>query len=127
MAGTHGDDIAVQLIPSEPPAGPVNAAHPPSWSHVRRPNDRLRAARLKLPSPSRSGRCTSRQELADLVNRCLAASGVRGAALDAAYLGKLERGEHRWPSREYRSAFRMVLGAATDSELGFFIVRRQRV
>ncbi|GAA1886116.1 hypothetical protein GCM10009687_63320 [Asanoa iriomotensis] len=39
------------------------------------------------------------------------------------YVAKLERGENRWPSAHNRSAFRAVLGAATDAELGFFIIQ----
>jgi hypothetical protein len=67
----------------------------------------------------------SRQELAELANAHVASQGCRGAALDATYIGKLERGEHRWPQSRYREAFRTVLRATTDSDLGFFIVRRQ--
>jgi tetratricopeptide (TPR) repeat protein len=90
------------------------------------PNDPLRAARLRLTSPSGSGRSMSRQELADAVNTYLAAKGGRHrgeATLDANHIGKLERGEHRWPNALRREAFRRVLNVATDEELGFFIVR----
>ncbi|XVU28144.1 hypothetical protein ACQPZJ_14200 [Actinoplanes sp. CA-054009] len=39
-------------------------------------------------------------------------------------MGKLERGESRWPSEERRAALRSVLGAVTDIELGLFSPRR---
>lgn len=87
----------------------------------RKPNTRLRAARMR--SPSGSGRQLSRQELAELVNIELAARGIRNAVLDASHIGKYERGEHRWPQRAYRDSLRAVLGAACDAELGFYIVR----
>jgi hypothetical protein len=67
----------------------------------------------------------SRQELAELVNAQLAADGSRHGHLDATYIGKLERGVHRWPQRQYRLAFRAVLGVASDAQLGFYIIRRQ--
>jgi len=69
----------------------------------------------------------SRQELADAVNAYLAGKdGGRyrhEATLDANHVGKLERGEHRWPNDVRREAFRHVLSAATDTELGFYIIR----
>jgi hypothetical protein len=43
--------------------------------------------------------------------------------LDANHIGKLERGEHRWLNDPRREAFRHVLKAATDRELGFYIMR----
>jgi hypothetical protein len=89
----------------------------------RKPNTRLRAARLGMQSPSGSGRPLSRQELAELVNVELAARRIRYAALDAGHVGKYERGEHRWPQRAYRDGLRAVLGAACDADLGFYIVR----
>jgi len=89
------------------------------------PNERLRQARLVLVSPSGSGRPLSRQELADLVNEHLTSSGLRHTVLDATYIGKLERGKHRWPQRAYRDAFRAVLGVQRDADLGFYIRRRQ--
>ena len=114
--GTSG----LRAVAETPPAGVLVG------ELVRRPNDRLRAARVQRLSPSGSGRPLSRQELADLVNRQLAAWGFRHAVLDGTYVGKLERGEHRWPQAAYRSAFRAVLGVSDDAVLGFFITRRQR-
>jgi len=89
------------------------------------PNERLRQARLVLASPSGSGRPLSRQELADLVNEHLTGGGLRHTVLDATYIGKLERGKHRWAQRAYRDAFRAVLGVQRDADLGFYIRRRQ--
>jgi transcriptional regulator with XRE-family HTH domain len=64
----------------------------------------------------------SRQELADAVN---AYGHARGVPVEATgrYVGRLERGETRWPGAVYRQAFRAVLGAATNAGLGFYITR----
>jgi hypothetical protein len=89
------------------------------------PNDLLRRARLRVPSPSGSGRPMSRQELADEVNKYLFHKTEREFDLDDNYVGKLERGEHRWPSALYRDGFRAVLNASNDADLGFHIIRGQ--
>ncbi|MGC9671420.1 transcriptional regulator [Planosporangium sp. 12N6] len=68
----------------------------------------------------------SRQELAEAVNNYLWHTHRRRVALDAGYIGKLERGDHRWPSAGYREALRSVLGVDRDSDLGFFITRGLR-
>lgn len=86
-------------------------------------NDLLRRARLGTPSPSGSGRPMSRQELADAVNTYLARWDPDQATLDANQIGKLERGHRRWPGRLRREAFRHVLHATADRELGFHIIR----
>jgi tetratricopeptide (TPR) repeat protein len=69
----------------------------------------------------------SRQELADAANAYLAGHDHERwraeASLDALQIGKLERGEHRWPNDIRRDAFRHVLNAETDAELGFYIIR----
>ncbi|MGH3920590.1 MAG: XRE family transcriptional regulator [Pseudonocardiaceae bacterium] len=44
--------------------------------------------------------------------------------LSANYIGKLERGLIRWPSKLYREALRAILGVPTDSALGFINARR---
>jgi hypothetical protein len=90
----------------------------------RRANDQLRQARLRLASPSGSGRPMSRRELADAVNEYLWKVHERKGAIDADYVGKLERGDHRWPHDLYREAFRTALGAASDAALGFFVIRQ---
>ncbi|MDG4793630.1 hypothetical protein [Micromonospora sp. WMMD1082] len=63
----------------------------------------------------------SRQELADAVNTWLAANRKNHrTVIDDTYVGKLERGEHRWPTGPYRDAFQAVLGAASPADLGFY-------
>lgn len=91
--------------------------------HTGPPNELLSNARRRLVSPSGSGRRMSRQEVADAVNRYLADKGYNEADIDANYVGKLERGEHRWPRDSRREAFRAVLGAVSDAALGFYVVR----
>lgn len=59
---------------------------------MREPNDLLRQARLRLVSPSGSGRALSRQELAEAVNAWLFEHVGRVSRLDAEYVGQLERG-----------------------------------
>ncbi|WP_412540075.1 hypothetical protein R8Z50_30300 [Longispora sp. K20-0274] len=90
------------------------------------PNERLREARLRLVSPSGSGRVLSRPELADLINTYVHDYLSRTVEIDENYIGKLERGQIRWPSADYRTAFRAVLKADTDAEIGFFNTRRTR-
>jgi hypothetical protein len=87
-------------------------------------NDLIRRARLRRTSPSGSGRPMSRQELADAVNAYLYDHTTQVFRLDANYIGKLEQGAVRWPNERYRRGIRAVLNAATDAELGMFIIRR---
>jgi tetratricopeptide (TPR) repeat protein len=68
----------------------------------------------------------SRQELADEANAWLAVHYPREAPFDRNYLGKLERGKHRWPSEGKRAAIRHALRVNSDRELGFFINRQCR-
>ena len=89
-------------------------------------NERLRAARLRTLSPSGSNEPMSRQELADQGNAVLAPDYPAEATMDANYIGKLECGKHRWPSRPRRWALRQVLHADSDAALGFFIIRGPR-
>ncbi|WP_431728878.1 hypothetical protein [Verrucosispora sp. TAA-831] len=65
----------------------------------------------------------SRQELADAVNAHTHTHAGCRSAVDARYIGKLERGEHRWPFEPYRTALREVLGMAANADLGFFIIQ----
>lgn len=65
----------------------------------------------------------SRSEMADAVNRALDElypdrKNLASYYVDARWIGKLERGEHRWASNERRAALRRVTGATTDHELG---------
>jgi hypothetical protein len=65
----------------------------------------------------------SRQELADAINAYLHEHGDQTGIVDAGYVGKVERGVIRWPNAAYRQAFRAVLGAGSDADLGFYVVR----
>ncbi|MEU9507762.1 hypothetical protein ACIBVK_29495 [Micromonospora echinofusca] len=70
----------------------------------------------------------SRTELADAVNAALDAScsgrDMTTQYVDFRWVGKLERGEHRWPSEARRAALRQVLGATRDDELDLYSPRR---
>lgn len=86
---------------------------------MSQPNTALRQLRERTPSPSSPGEYLTRQELADLVNAQVETATGRPGALDANYIGKLERGVITWPRMHYRVAFRTVLGITSDRELGF--------
>lgn len=94
----------------------------PGWR--QEPNDLLRQARLRMLSPSGSGRPMSRQELADAVNAYLWEIAPSCASVTDKWIGNLERGTHRWPRAVTRSALRAVLDADSDAQLGLFINRR---
>ncbi len=88
-------------------------------------NDQLRAARERTASPTYPDDCLTRQELAELVNAYIWNHyDKKVVALTANYLGKLERGHIRWPSKLYREALRAILGVPTDTALGFANPRR---
>lgn len=90
-------------------------------------NDQLRRARERLESPHATGEPLTRQELAEQLNAWLFEHKRRTTELDANYIGKLEQGTIRWPQDpDRREAFRCVLGANTDAELGFRRPRRSR-
>jgi hypothetical protein len=82
-------------------------------------NEKLKAARLSRPSSVHVGASMSRAELADAVNAHLWDATGRRYVLDAHAIARYERGFVCWPSAAYRSALRVVLGAASDSDLGF--------
>lgn len=92
------------------------------------PNTLLVRARTQLSSPQRAGQCMSRSELADAVNTALdrlyPRRNLSALYVDHRWIGKLERGEHRWPSPERRAALRHVLGTADDADLGLYSPRR---
>lgn len=90
------------------------------------PNPLLEAARCRLLSPSGSGRVMSRQELAEAVNAYLWRAYEQTENLDRTDIGRLERGENRWPGERRREAFRAVLNVGTDADLGFHINRDVR-
>jgi hypothetical protein len=68
----------------------------------------------------------SRRELAEEVNAFQWRVHGNVDRLDETDVGRLERGEYRWPGARRREAFRAVLGADSDGELGFWISRRQQ-
>ncbi|MBV9160431.1 MAG: XRE family transcriptional regulator, partial [Pseudonocardia sp.] len=76
-------------------------------------NDRFRAARERTASLTYPDEGLSRQELAELVNTYIWEHHHEMVALDANYVGKIERGIIRWPRKLYREALRVILGAAT--------------
>ncbi len=88
------------------------------------PNYQLRSARERVASPHAAGQPLSRRELAELLNAAVFAASGRTVAIDDHYIGKLERGVIRWPQDVYRAAFRAVLRAPTDVDLGFRRPRR---
>lgn len=90
-------------------------------------NLRLQKARERRPSPSGSGRPMSRQELAEEANAWLVVQYPDEALFDRNYIGKLERGKHRWPSEGKRAALRHALRVESDADLGFFISRQWRM
>ncbi|MEV4708330.1 XRE family transcriptional regulator [Actinoplanes sp. NPDC049316] len=87
------------------------------------PNSLLMQARRRRPSPSGSGRPMSRQELAEAINLYLWQHHQIVHQWDETDIGRLERGENRWPGRRRREAFRAVLQVAADHEIGFYISR----
>jgi hypothetical protein len=88
-------------------------------------NELLRRARERILSPDAPGEGLSRQELAELTNRWIFESRGIVVTLDANYIGKLEAGKIRWPQALYREAFRAVLNADSDRQLGFRRPRRR--
>lgn len=72
-----------------------------------------------MPSRCHPGRAMTRAELAELVAEHVWEHHGVEAPIDRKYLGRLERGEVRWPNARYRHAMRDILGAASDQELGF--------
>lgn len=91
----------------------------------RGPNETLRDLRRGRRSPSRPTECLGRPELADMVNRELAAMGINHQDVDGNYIGKLEKGIIGAPREEVRrEAFRRALQVPRDDDLGFFAYRR---
>jgi transcriptional regulator with XRE-family HTH domain len=82
------------------------------------------AARRRIASPVRTAQHLSRAELAAAINVLLEQTdpddGSTGNHVDVCWIGKLERGEHRWPGDERRAALRQVLQVATDTDLGLY-------
>ncbi|MEV6800563.1 hypothetical protein AB0M91_19785 [Micromonospora rifamycinica] len=65
----------------------------------------------------------SRQELAEAVNAWLYERTGRQTDIASRYIGRLERGETRWPSAHCRRALRALLDKASDAQLGFFVIQ----
>ena len=91
------------------------------------PNTLLYDARRRIPSrsPLRSGKCMTRRELADAVNVAMRElypehTGIAAFYVDERWIGKLERGEHHWPTDIRRAALRHVLYVDTDAEIGLY-------
>jgi transcriptional regulator with XRE-family HTH domain len=82
-------------------------------------NDLLRQARLRTPSPAEPDRPMSQRELAEALTAHVFHTTTRVVSLDRHYVSRIERGLRRYPTADYRAAFRAVLGVATDAELGF--------
>jgi hypothetical protein len=90
-------------------------------------NDKLRAARERTASPTYPDGGLSRQELADLVKTWVWDHHEKTVVLATAnYIGKLENAIIRWPGKLYREALRAILGAPTDTALGFVNARSRR-
>ncbi|GAA1025615.1 hypothetical protein GCM10009557_00200 [Virgisporangium ochraceum] len=94
------------------------------------PNRLLADARRRMRPPhGRGGAPLSRTELADAVNAALdhlyPARQAAAHYVDHSWVGKLERGEHRWPSAERRAALRRVLNVDNDEALGLTPSRRR--
>lgn len=79
------------------------------------PNRRLIAARAAAG--------LTQGAVAELANARVEQDTGKPGVMDADYVSKLERGVYRWPGKHYRRALRTVLGASTDSDLGFYSTR----
>jgi hypothetical protein len=68
----------------------------------------------------------STQEVAEGINAFLWTERDMLTSVDHRFVSNYEAGLWRWPSEHYRAAFRAVLGAASDADLGFYIRRGRR-
>jgi hypothetical protein len=91
-----------------------------TMTQAAQPNEFLRTARERSPSRLAPGDCMTRRELAEAVNAYLWNATGQKYELDAHAVARYERGVVRWPGAHYRSALRHILGADTDSALGFW-------
>lgn len=84
-------------------------------------NDRIRTLR--------HARSWTQEQAADAVADAVSAHTRRGrpTGIDVQWIGRLERGELRWPNADYRAALRSVYGVATDAELGLSGIRTTRI
>ncbi|MGQ0778661.1 MAG: hypothetical protein ACT4NY_30325 [Pseudonocardiales bacterium] len=79
----------------------------------------------RLLLAARQARRLTQQQVAEAVCTAYHKLFDKETAIDADYVSKLERGLITWPNARYRAAFRTVLGADTDAELGFYSRRLQ--
>ncbi len=89
-------------------------------------NDQLRAARQRTASLTSPDVCLSRQELAELVNTWAWNHHEKTLYHSVSWVGQLERGKIRWPSKVSREALRAILGVSSDAALGFVNARSAR-
>lgn len=117
---------------SRPAAGKLQLASrdqpiPEAQEGVNPINSLFRQARHRLASPHRQNAHMSVPELATAVNAWLHQHQILDTDVDDDYVRKLDSGRHRWPrDPRRRRAFRAVLQAATDAEIGFYPHRRSR-
>ncbi|MGC4773436.1 hypothetical protein ACLQ25_31265 [Micromonospora sp. DT44] len=64
----------------------------------------------------------SRQEVAEAVNAWIWEHQRRRTDLDSRYVGKLERGESRWPVSHVRAGLRGVFGVDSDASIGLYVI-----
>ncbi|MGH3866604.1 MAG: hypothetical protein ACRDQ4_10795 [Pseudonocardiaceae bacterium] len=72
---------------------------------------------------ARRTRALTQAQLAAKAAELVEQATERGCGIDADYISKVERGEIRWPSAAYRAAFRTLLGATSDADLGLYCPR----
>src|SRR5262245_12298327 len=110
LAGKDGENYTDEMVrmsglegrpfPGDP--GLRARGHPVGVDH--QPNNKLIDARLRMRSHTGSGHPMSRQELAEAVNAWQWRACSKEDRLDETDIGRLERGEIRWPGRERREA-----------------------
>ncbi|MGH3717736.1 MAG: hypothetical protein ACRDRI_02650 [Pseudonocardiaceae bacterium] len=72
---------------------------------------------------ARRVRALTQAQLAASAAELVEQTTERQCGIDADYISKVERGAIRWPSAAYRAAFRTLLGATSDAELGLYCPR----
>lgn len=72
---------------------------------------------------ARRARVLTQAQVAEMAADLVEQATGRRCGIDADYVSKVERGEISWPGAAYRSAFQVVLGAASDADLGFYCSR----
>lgn len=72
---------------------------------------------------ARRARALTQAQVAAMVAELVEQATGRRFGIDADYVSKVERGEISWPGEAYRSAFRTLLGTASDADLGLYCPR----